>query len=501
MSHPNYPYGGYPQQQGGYPPQQGGYPPQQAYPGYPPQNYYDPNAYAAQGYGAGGYPPQQAYPGYGGYPQAGYAAPSYGQAYGGYAVPAGGYAASYGAPRTAKKAKKDKKDKKDKKKMSKEEKNKAKLAKKQKHTVNKTQVATFVSAATAAPPPALVTKIQSHKPPPGSEWDNAGKANGLQVWRIENFQVVPVPRTEYGKFYNGDSYIVLNTYQRGNAFRWDIHFWLGEKTTQDEAGTAAYKTVELDNKLGGTPVQHREVQDFESDLFLSYFKPTIQILQGGVESGFNKVKPTEYQPRLLHLKGKKRVRVSQVTLSSDSLNSGDVFVLDGGLTIYQWNGKQASIQEKSKGGEVARGLRDERPNAKVIVQEEGREEPNFWNLLGGAGPIATAEEGGDDWDAEAESGKVKVLLRLSDATGQLTINEVARGRVTRNLFQSADVFIFDSGYEIFAWVGKGASRQESTKALSYAQDYLARAGRPAFLPVSRIFEGGENESFTAALDK
>jgi len=53
-------------------------------------------------------------------------------------------------------------------------------------------------------------------------------------------------------------------------------------------------------------------------------------------------------------------------------------------------GKQASIQEKSKGGEVARGLRDERPNAKVIVLEEGREEPNFWNLLGGAGPIASA---------------------------------------------------------------------------------------------------------------
>lgn len=65
-----------------------------------------------------------------------------------------------------------------------------------------------------------------------------------------------------GKFYNGDSYIVLNTYKKkgSEALAWDVHFWLGEYTTQDEAGTAAYKTVELDDLLGGAPVQHREVQ-------------------------------------------------------------------------------------------------------------------------------------------------------------------------------------------------------------------------------------------------
>jgi len=51
----------------------------------------------------------------------------------------------------------------------------------------------------------------------------------------------------------------LNTFKQGNSFKWDVHFWLGEKTTQDEAGTAAYKTVELDDQLGGAAVQHREV--------------------------------------------------------------------------------------------------------------------------------------------------------------------------------------------------------------------------------------------------
>ena len=39
----------------------------------------------------------------------------------------------------------------------------------------------------------------------------AGKKAGLQVWRIENFSLVPQPREQYGNFYTGDSYILLKT--------------------------------------------------------------------------------------------------------------------------------------------------------------------------------------------------------------------------------------------------------------------------------------------------
>ena len=45
---------------------------------------------------------------------------------------------------------------------------------------------------------------------------------------------------------------------------------------QDEAGVAAYKTVELDMSLGGAPIQHREVQGHESKQFVSLFPKGIQ---------------------------------------------------------------------------------------------------------------------------------------------------------------------------------------------------------------------------------
>lgn len=34
---------------------------------------------------------------------------------------------------------------------------------------------------------------------------------------------------------------------------------------------------------------------------------------------------------------------------TDSLNTGDVFILDAGLTLYLWTGENANMYEKSQG--------------------------------------------------------------------------------------------------------------------------------------------------------
>ncbi|KAK3716429.1 hypothetical protein QZH41_008758 [Actinostola sp. cb2023] len=113
-------------------------------------------------------------------------------------------------------------------------------------------------------------------------WQSAGKRVGLQIWRIENFKIKAWPRDDYGKFYDGDSYIILNTYKEddGDALLYDVHFWIGTNSTQDEYGTAAYKTVELDTFLDDKAVQHREVMGHESDRFKSYFQ-VLTTMKGG----------------------------------------------------------------------------------------------------------------------------------------------------------------------------------------------------------------------------
>ncbi|XP_039010851.1 villin-3-like [Hibiscus syriacus] len=50
---------------------------------------------------------------------------------------------------------------------------------------------------------------------------------GTEIWRIENFQPVPLPKSDYGKFYKGDSYIVLQrTSIKGGSYPYDIPFGL-----------------------------------------------------------------------------------------------------------------------------------------------------------------------------------------------------------------------------------------------------------------------------------
>merc|ERR1719277_2157932 len=137
-------------------------------------------------------------------------------------------------------------------------------------------------------------------------WEGAGADVGLKVWRVNNFQIESWPEEDYGEFYNGDSYIILNTYKDDDteALLHDVHFWIGKNSSQDEYGTAAYKTVELDTFLDDVPVQHREVQGHESAKFKSYFS-TITILKGGAASGFRHVTPETYEKRLLHISGTK----------------------------------------------------------------------------------------------------------------------------------------------------------------------------------------------------
>ncbi|TPX37064.1 hypothetical protein SmJEL517_g01111 [Synchytrium microbalum] len=330
-------------------------------------------------------------------------------------------------------------------------------------------------------------------------WHGVGQKVETRVWRIEQFKVVAWPEKQYGMFYEGDSYIVLNTWKKPDAptFYHDIYFWLGLETTQDEAGTAAYKTVELDDFLGTLPVQHREVQGSESGAFLGLFKH-FHTEKGGVDSGFNHVTAKEYRPRLLQIRQNKTAPrgqgliIREIPMAASSLNSGDVFVYDGGLVIHQWNGKASNGMERSKAAEFVRTLSDSRAGkAPIKVSDEGdRDAKEFFDAIGGSASDVQPADAVTDATATAAP---KALYCLSDASGSLTFTKKAEGVIKKDQFDTNDVFVLDGGSEVFVWIGAKASADERKKGMAYALEYMKKHNRPMNIPVTLIREGGSED--------
>ena len=319
-------------------------------------------------------------------------------------------------------------------------------------------------------------------------WASVGTAEGVHVWRIENFKVVQWPKHSYGSFYEGDSYIVLHTYKESAdspKLAHDIYYWLGKKTSQDEMGTAAYKTVELDDLLDGVPIQHREVQMHESAGFKSLFK-AVTYLKGGVESGFHHVEPGAYLAKLLHVKKVgKTTSVVEVPCKRDSLNEGDAFVLDAGATIYVWAGPQCSPFESLAANLAAESIEGTRAGHAKSTREI---DDNFWRKLGGGkGPIKSKDAAAEVLPKPIPVGE-GILYKLSDSTGKLIISEVARGDLTKAMLGSDDVFVVDPGPQLLVWVGNGASQLERVSAMNTATAYLKTQGKPIHTPVSVLKE-------------
>jgi len=350
----------------------------------------------------------------------------------------------------------------------------------------------------------LERKIKKNSAGTERAWKTAGQKVGIQIWRIVDFKVTDWPREDYGRFFNGDSYIILNTFHptpTSKELAYDVHFWIGGHSTQDEYGTAAYKTVELDTYLDDKPIQHREVEGHESELFMSYFPKGIQLMEGGAESGFNHVQPDKYVPRLMHFHGTgKNVIVTQVPACKSRLDSGDVFMLDMGLTIYQWNGTGASMFERNKAMTFLQDLKNERSGKRIeteVIDEHScpmdSDHPFYAALTEKdvVQPQITTK-------APATTNAQPQLFRLSDAKGKMSFDKIKTGGVKNTDLDGDDVFVLETNKTCFIWIGKGASPDEKRSGFIYAHDHLMKTADP-LRPIVVLNQGHENQDFRAAL--
>ncbi|KAJ7322363.1 hypothetical protein JRQ81_018650, partial [Phrynocephalus forsythii] len=347
----------------------------------------------------------------------------------------------------------------------------------------------------AMPPPEL-----SHK-----EFAHAGRQPGLQIWRVEQLELVPVPEPLHGDFYVGDAYLVLHTFKRSNAVFYNLHYWLGKECSQDESTAAAIFTVQMDDFLGGKPVQHREIQGYESTQFVGYFKDGIKYKAGGIASGFKHVVTNDLSARrLLHIKGRRVVRATEVPLSWDSFNKGDCFIVDLGMEIYQWCGSTCNKYERLKATQVAIGIRDNERNgrAQLIVVDEGSEPKELLKVLYNHLLLSKLfylfVYDNDDEAADVTNRRIAKLYMVSDASGSMKVSLVAEENpFLRVMLLSEECFILDYGAarKIFVWKGKNANPAERKAAMKSAEEFIQQMNYPANTQIQVLPEGGETPMF------
>ncbi|KAJ0065402.1 hypothetical protein NL108_009523 [Boleophthalmus pectinirostris] len=323
----------------------------------------------------------------------------------------------------------------------------------------------------------------------------AGEKPGLQVWRVEKMSLNPVPKELYGNFFSGDAYIVLYT---TSAPSYNVHSWAGIDSSQDESGAAAILMMQLDEHLGGKPRQFTEFQNEESITFTGYFKSGIKYKKGGVASGFNHVVTNDIKvERLLHVKGKRIVRATEVLFSWESFNTGDCFIIDLGSNIYHWSGSESNHFERLKSTAVAIDIRDNerKGRAEVHMIKEGEETEEIISALG---PKPDLPPGTTDTPVSKQAKCEASLYMISDAAGSMKATRVAeKNPFKQDMLNQNDCYILDNKgtHTLFVWKGSKANPAERKAALLAAQQFIKDHNYPKNTKIQIIPAGAETTLF------
>uniref|UniRef100_A0A7E5A113 HP domain-containing protein n=1 Tax=Panagrellus redivivus TaxID=6233 RepID=A0A7E5A113_PANRE len=319
-------------------------------------------------------------------------------------------------------------------------------------------------------------------------------APGLKVWMIESLKsIVQVPDTDHGVFDDTLTYLALYTNRDKTS---KVFFWIGESATLDRQCVAAFLATQLERyvKCYGT---YRETQNHESKFFLEVFH-RLRYFHGDTKTGILRKLEFDTPKRLYQVKGRNTVRVVEVPLKVESLNTDDAFILDtGDEDIYVWFGRTANCFERCKAGEVARDIRDQDHGGRCTVNYiEGREcftdRDFFAHLNAKPQKIPAVAESTSDEQFEKLQRPLR-LFCISDASGQLTITEL-NPPFTQDSLDTQDCFILDSGSNmtgIFAWVGRGCTELEKTDVFNKALKYLRSEDLPSYTPICKVSEGLE----------
>ncbi|KAF9664747.1 hypothetical protein SADUNF_Sadunf16G0050200 [Salix dunnii] len=356
---------------------------------------------------------------------------------------------------------------------------------------------------------------------------------GTEIWRIENFQPFPLPKSDHGKFYMGDSYIVLQTTPgKGGAYLYDIHFWIGKDTTQPSCNFfpavillllfACYLSLhdcfcDLDDGKLDT-----ESDSGEFWVLFGGFAPI-----GKKVANEDDIIPETTPAKLYSITGGE-VKIVEGELSKGLLENNKCYLLDCGAEIFVWVGRVTQVEERKAASQAAEEFvaSQNRPKATRLTRLiQGYETHSFKSNFD-SWPAGSAAPG-----TEEGRGKVAALLKqqgvglkglaksapvneevppLLEGGGKMEVwcingsSKTALPKEDVGKFYSGDCYIilytYHSGdrkedYLLCCWFGNDSLEEDQKMATRLANTMSnSLKGRPV---QGRIFQGKEPPQFIA----
>ena len=360
------------------------------------------------------------------------------------------------------------------------------------------------AAAAAAGPGSVALAALPYKLLPDGESGDASR-DYIVVFRVEIGQLRRQPAKDFGKFHEGDAYVVEchkapSSKKDAAGGSYELFAWIGKLSTPDEMDAAVLQAVERDEQIesdfhpltfsGGYPIT-RLFQGRETSAFLGLFPGhAIQIVEGGIDN------VGAAQPMLFHVHGTtmRETAVTPVPPTLESLDEGDVFILDTGTILYVFQGTGCSPMERMAAARYAMDISVTRTACRVVVISTADSPDEFWERLGTTRSEATKKP-----IQRAEA------LHPSEAPRLFAVDRNRRGfelvaEGTSNVRQYEPKpecsYVFDICHAVFVWVGRENASYVMARshALEDGGNYLRQLSEP-YVPLTRVIEGFEGQRF------
>ncbi|KAL3309609.1 hypothetical protein Ciccas_011843, partial [Cichlidogyrus casuarinus] len=321
--------------------------------------------------------------------------------------------------------------------------------------------------------------------------------------------------------------------------------------------------VNLRNLLGAECRTIREEQDEESGEFLTLFDAPLMVVEGSRgETGFLHVEEKEVVVKLYRLFGQeKNLHIVSMPVHPLSLDSKFVYLVDGNSRLYVWIGAKSRLLVQTKGRLIAEKIATKERNGEAVIhiEPQGRESNEFWTVMLGlwtpppcAPAPAVAEatdiskrivlgpecaDGGAATLSQQKQAEYDLLTKNYPKPPQLDMEnypppptdhipmdwklpkpilyDVKLGKgfleipqvdliqqgLSKSLLNSRNVYMLDSGGELFVWIGDKAAKFLRYAGCKLAHELTELMPRGCFggaeIWLSQLQQGSQGTSTTS----